>query len=116
MPLRFGILLSILIILTSPISAQVNIANSRTKAFYIYQDSIFKTGPLVLFTGQVQEKGVKSIAVFLGNCLERTFLETTTQRTVGKSVEWMTPRNPKKYITHKNSAMDIALTLLCEGK
>lgn len=95
------------------VSSQIEIATSKVHNFFVYPESIFRFEDKVLFTAKVTTHKSERIDVILASCPKQTYILVSSQIQTRKNVEWITPRHSKSLLATKNSAMAIALDILC---
>lgn len=111
-------MLKILVLLLSVIAvpAQIEIAKSKHHNFYIYSDSIFRFKDKVLFTAKVTHGRTSRRDIIHASCSKQTYVLVSSEITTNNITTWVTPHNPKILPANKNSAIEIALDILCRIK
>lgn len=93
-------------------AGQVQIATTKSKNFFIFEDSISRIEDKVIFAGKVKEGNREYVTTFLASCSKRTYVIYASQVKTAKGYEWY-QNHSKQILAKKGSAMDAALDLLC---
>lgn len=95
--------------------SQVLMAESKDLKFYVFTDSVVRSGNALVFNTAVIEKKVKSAQVMTANCGSYTYMIIAEQVLYKGQVYYFTYKNPKLYTAYKDSAMHLVLKELCNA-